>query len=147
MQRETRLGLCLSGTHGCCTRNGQKRGDDCQLARTKEGFLKVVAFNLRAGKRDPNNNNLSHEHSFIFPMPFYRDSVISLTYQAYVPILEMRRLRASSLWYQFTLQPPLGPSSPYILSLPGPAALSTHSQLGDSSPQAVVYAAFPCFFT
>lgn len=138
------------GISGCCTRSSQKRGDDCQLARTKEGFLRVVAFKLRARKRGPNNNNLSHEHRFTFPMPFYRDFVISPTHQAYkvcviILILEIRRLRVSSLWYQLSLQLPPDLSPPYVPSLPGLAAFSPHSHLGDPSPQAVAYAAFICF--
>lgn len=52
-------------------RNSQKRDDQCQLARTKEGSLRVFAFNLRARKKGPDNNNLSmsrasHSHSALF---------------------------------------------------------------------------------
>lgn len=128
VQREIRHRFCLRGTHGCCARNGQKRGDDHQLARTREGFLRVVAFNLRARQKEGSrDNHLSHGYSCALPVPFYRHSVISPTHQAYkvcaiISILEMRRLRVSSLWYQFTLQPPLHPAAP------DKAAISTHSQ-------------------
>lgn len=74
-------------------------------------------------------------------MPFYRHDVIFPKHQVYTvhaisPIAEMRRLRVSSLWYQFTLYLWPGPSPPYIPSLPSPAILSTHSQCDDPSPQA-----------
>lgn len=115
MQREIRHGLCLRGTHRCCARTDQKRGDDFQLARTRHGFLRVVAVNLGAGKRGLNNSFFQWAQSFTFPTPFYRLYVISPTHQAYgvyaiIPVLEMRRLRVLSLWYQFSLQPWLAPA-------------------------------------